>query len=72
MLVSIRIIIFVSQIIEMIPTTAEPIAFYSESVDGACSQDYLITYRHFINSFCFDLLASTLITYYSQETTKIF
>ena len=54
----------------MIPTAAEPNVFYSGPVDGVCPQDYPITYEHLINSFCFDLEASTLFIYYSQETTK--
>ena len=56
----------------MIPTAAEPIILYSGTVDGVCPQDYPITYGHLINSFCFDLEASTLFIYYSQQkTTKI-
>ena len=55
----------------MIPTAAEPIVFHSGPVDGVCPQDYLITYGHLINSFCFDLEASTLFIYYNtQEATK--
>ena len=71
MLVSIRIIIFLSQIIEMIPTMAEPIAFHSGPVDEVCPQDYLIMYEHSINSFCFDLEATTFFIYHSQKTKKI-
>ena len=56
----------------MIPTAAEPIMFHSGPADGECPQDYPITYGHLINSFCFDLQASTLFIYYSQETTKKF
>ena len=56
----------------MIPTTAKPIAYHSESVEGVCPQDYKINFGHLINSFCFDREASTLFIYYSQETTMKF
>ena len=56
----------------MIPTAAEPIVFHSGPVDGVRPQGYPITYGHLINSICFDLEASTLFIYYSQETTKKF
>ena len=54
----------------MIPTAEAQIVFHSGPVDGVCPQDYTITYGHLINSFCFDLEASTLLIYYSQETAK--
>ena len=54
----------------MVPTAAEPIVFHSGPVNGVYPQDYPTTYGHLINSFCFDLEASTLFIYYSQETTK--
>ena len=56
----------------MIPTVTEPIILNSGPMDGLCPQDYPNTYGHLINSFCFDLEASTLFIYYSQETTKRF
>ena len=54
----------------MIPTPTEPIANHLGPVDGVCPQEYPIAYAYLLQSYCFELEASTLFLYYNHQTTK--